>query len=176
MILPGSIDAAAIEREFSQIEEPQRVLDRLIKVSPELLELDYIIIDTPPGIGFLTINSLVAATDVIIPVQAEYLSLEGLSQMIDTMDRIRANFNEGLCRAYVLITMSDPRLRLARAVEEELRSKLSNHEFIKVTTTVIPRTVKLAEAPSFGLPVILYDPASAGSSAYIKFTAEVRAI
>lgn len=175
-ILPGTVDAAAVEREFGQLEEPQKVLGQLLHRLMPPTPWDYIVIDTPPGIGYLTLNALTVADDVILPVQAEYLALEGLSQMLETLERVREALNEALARVLVVVTMMDVRLRLAKAVEDELRQKLADHGYIRVAQTVIPRSVKLAEAPSHGLPVILYDPTCTGSSAYISLASEVTAL
>lgn len=183
-VLPGSVDSAAVEREFTEVEEPQLLLKRLLanlrirrgeSDSSEPAPYDFIILDTPPGIGLLTINALSAADTLILPVQAEYLALEGLRLMAETLERIRSHFNASLTNVVVLLTMYDPRLKLSRAVEEELRSKLDGHELFRVSTTVIPRNVRLAEAPSHGLPVILFDPASSGATAYITLSKEVTA-
>jgi chromosome partitioning protein len=183
-VLAGSVDSAAVEREFADVEEPQLLLKRLLSgltvsrgesAPPERAQYDFILLDTPPGIGLLTINALAAADTIILPVQAEYLALEGLRLMAETLDRIRAHFNDRLETAIVLLTMHDPRLKLSRAVEEELRSKLAEHDLFHVSRTVIPRNVRLAEAPSHGLPVILFDPASSGSTAYISLSKEVTA-
>ncbi len=175
-VLPGTVDAAAVEREFGQLEDPHTVFRRLLPRLGGDREWDFIVVDTPPGIGYLTLNALAAATDVILPVQAEYLALEGLTQMLDTLERVRENLNPGLARVHVVITMYDHRLKLAKAVEEELRTKLNGNSLLKVAATVIPRSVKLAEAPSYGLPVFLYDPASPGATAYIALAGEVCAL
>lgn len=175
-LLPGTVDAAAVEREFGQLEAPHYVLGKMLSrlsMPPDQPPNDFVVIDTPPGIGYLTLNALTAAHDVILPVQAEYLALEGLSQMMDTLERVRSGLNPALHRVLVLVTMMDTRLRLAKAVEDEIRSKLVDHPWVTVSPTVIPRSVKLAEAPSHGLPVLLYDPASSGATAYINLAAEV---
>lgn len=172
-ILAGTVDIAAAEREFSSLEEASLLLKRLL--AKRLVESRYrtVIVDTPPGIGLLTINALAAADQVIIPVQAEYLALEGLRLMNETLDRVMEIFERPDLKVGILITMHDPRLKLARAVETELRTKLEEHPFLKVMKTVIPRTVRLAEAPSHGLPIILFDPSSIGSTAYIELAREV---
>lgn len=184
-VLSGSVDSAAVEREFIEIAEPQLMVKRLLNTlmiqretggEPEAAVYDFIILDTPPGIGILTINALAAADTLIIPVQAEYLALEGLRLMSETLDRIRHHYNPGLQVAMVLVTMHDPRLKLSRAVEEELRTNLVEHDLFKVSRTVIPRNVRLAEAPSHGLPVILFDPSSSGATAYIALSKEVTAV
>ncbi len=175
-VLPGSVDSAAVEREFIDVEDAPLVLSRLLRSlseRPGSAPYDFVIIDTPPGIGLLTINALAAARVLVVPVQAEYLALEGLGLMAETIDRIREGCNPGLERVLVLVTMFDSRLKLSKAVESELREKLAGFPEMRVCRTVIPRNVKLAEAPSHGLPVILFDPASSGASAYVEFSREV---
>jgi chromosome partitioning protein len=172
-ILPGTVDIAAAEREFLEIEDSSLLLRRLLAPRIAMKAEKLIIIDTPPALGLLTINALVAADQVIIPVQAEYLALEGLKLMAETLERVMEIYNRPNLKVSVLITMHDPRLKLARAVENELRTNLAGHHLLKVMKTVIPRAVRLAEAPSHGQPIILFDPSSNGSSAYIELAREV---
>ncbi|MEK8023818.1 MAG: ParA family protein [Candidatus Hydrogenedentota bacterium] len=171
-IIPGFIGAAALERELAEFEDREFLLKKILS-SSALSSFDYILLDTPPGLGILTINALAAAGTLIIPVQSEYLALEGLTQMVDTVERIRENFNPELLKIRVLITLFDHRLRLARAIESELRTKLSGDPHLRVCKTMIHRNVRLAEAPSFGLPIILFDPSSSGSDNYIELSKEV---
>ncbi len=131
--------------------------------------LDYILIDCPPSLGILTLNALAAAESVIVPIQCEYLALEGLSRMLETIDRIRATLNPGLRVEGVLLTMVDPRMNLTRQVISEVRRHLGAVVF----ETEIPRNVRLGEAPSFGKPIILYDLRSSGAQAYLKLMREV---
>jgi len=180
-LLAGSADIAGLQLELIEHDSSQYILRdllarRSLKINDTLFtaqDLDYVIVDTPPGLDLLTINALTAAERLIVPVQAEYLALEGLSQMIETFTRVREAFNPGLTLMQVLITMYDVRLCLARAVGEDIRTKLDEQSAIQVMKTVIPRSVKLAEAPSFGLPVMLFDPASSGALAYIELAKEV---
>lgn len=172
-ILPGTIDVAAAEREFIEVENSSLLLRRLLAPRIASKSEDLIIIDTPPALGLLTINALAAADLVIIPVQAEYLALEGLRLMAETLERAMELFDKPDLKVGILLTMYDPRLKLARAVETELRTKLEGHDLLKMMRTVIPRTVRLAEAPSHGQPIILFDPSSNGSSAYIELAREV---
>lgn len=180
-LLAGSADITGLQLELIGHEASQFILKdllsrRQLKMAgglATLQDLDFVIVDTPPGLDLLTINALVAAERLIVPVQAEYLALEGLSQMIETFTRVREAFNPGLELMQVLITMYDVRLRLARAVADDIRTKLTEHAEIQVMKTLIPRSVKLAEAPSFGLPVMLFDPASSGALAYIELAKEV---
>jgi chromosome partitioning protein len=127
------------------------------------------LLDCPPSLGPVTVNALAAADRVIVPVQAEYLALEGLVQFLDTLDLVRRSLNPTLVLTGVLITMHDERTRLAQDVEAELRRYLPEHVF----DTVIPRSVRIAEAPSHGLPVVSHAPGSPGANAYLKLTREL---
>ena len=129
------------------------------------------LLDCPPSLGPVTVNALAAADRVIVPVQAEYLALEGLVQFLETLDLVRRQLNPALVLTGVLITMHDERTRLARDVEDELRQHLPEHVF----ATVIPRSVRVAEAPSYGLPVIDHAPGSRGATAYRALAAELAA-
>jgi len=172
-VVPGTIDLAAVESEFSELDNPQMLLSKLLNKVKLDCNYDFLIIDTPPGIGLLTINALVAADKLIIPVQSEYLALEGLCLMLETLDRIKEGFDSHLSNVYILITMYDSRLKLSKAVEKELREKIVGNSELIICNTVIPRNVRLAEAPSHGLPIMLFDPASSGASAYIELAKEV---
>jgi chromosome partitioning protein len=130
------------------------------------------LLDCPPSLGPVAINALVAADKVIVPVQAEYLALEGLVQFLDTLKLVRQELNQSLEMAGVLITMHDDRTRLARDVERELREHLP----ARVFKTVVPRSVRIAEAPSYGIPVSEHDPRSSGSRAYRALADEVLAL
>ena len=129
----------------------------------------YVLLDCPPSFGPLTVNALTAATRAIVPVQAEYYALEGLSQLLATINLVKAQLNPTLAIAGILLTMADGRTRLAAEVEAELRRHFGSLVF----TTTIPRSVRLAEAPSHGIPAIAYDPRSAGSQAYWKVAMEL---
>ena len=153
-------DALAEHRSSSSAPPP----------SPSSLPaFSFVFIDCPPSLGLLTVNALVAADEVVVPVQAEYYALEGLAQLMDTVEAIRGRLNPGLRIAGLVLTMADVRTRLAREVEKELRSHFPELTF----ETVIPRNVRLAEAPSFGLPVSLLDPNCQGSDAYFDLAKEV---
>ena len=134
-------------------------------------DYDFVIIDTPPTLGLITVNALTASDSVLIPLQSEYYALEGLSQLLKTTALIKKRLNPNLEREGVLLTMYDRRNNISQQVENEIREHFKGEVF----ETVIPRNVKLSEAPSYGKPSILYDLASRGSSAYIKFTAELLA-
>src|SRR4051794_6253275 len=134
-------------------------------------EYDYIIIDCPPALDLLTLNALTASNAVLIPILCEFFSLEGISQLIDTVGRVKESFNPELGIEGVLLTMYDDRTNLTRQVEADLRSFFGDEIF----KTVIPRNVRLAEAPSFGQPILAYDPRSRGAEAYIQLAKEVLA-
>lgn len=138
-------------------------------LAPVRESYDYVIIDTPPSLGLLTVNTLTAADSVLVPIQCEYYALEGLSQLLNAIKLVQANLNPALRIEGVLLTMYDSRLNLSQQVEEEARRFFSN----RVYETVIPRNVRLSEAPSFGRPVILYDRTCVGAESYQKLAKEV---
>ena len=165
-LAPAGIDLIGAEIELVGIEKREfklkEVLSRFHKV------YRYILIDCPPSLGLLTLNSLVAADTVIIPVQCEYYSMEGLGQLLKTIDLVRQGFNQHLGLEGVLLTMYDSRVNLSRQVIEEINKYFGD----KVYNTRIPRTVHLAEAPSFGKPVILYDKSSREAKTYLEMAKE----
>jgi chromosome partitioning protein len=166
-IVPASRDLAGASVELPRIEGSEgRLRDRL---GPVRERFAYTLLDCPPSLGPVTVNALVAADRVLVPVQAEYLALEGLVQFLDTLSLIRRELNPSLTVTGLVITMHDDRTRLARDVERELRDHFPD----LVLRTVIPRNVRLAEAPSFGLPIREHAPASAGSVAYLALAEEV---
>ena len=133
---------------------------------------DYILVDCPPSMGLLTLNGMIAAKDgLIIPVQCEYLALEGISQLMQTIERVRVSAYPEMRVRGVLLTMFDPRTNLSKDVEEEIRKYFPDKTFI----TVIPRSVRLAEAPSYGLPILAYQPSSPGAHAYDDLAKEILA-
>ena len=167
-ILPSSPALVGSEVELvSALARESRLKNALTSVSDKY---DYILVDCPPSLGLLTLNGLVAAKDgVIIPVQCEYLALEGLSQLIQTLERVRSAISPNLEVRGVLLTMFDVRTNLSADVVQEVRRYFPNQVF----ETIIPRTVRLAEAPSFGLPVSVYSPASTGAHSYAAFAREL---
>lgn len=132
---------------------------------------DYILVDSPPSLGLLTINAMVAADQLFIPIQAEYFALEGVSELLDTMNRVREVFNPGLTIRGMVMTMVDDRTNLSNQVIEEVRNCFGDLVF----KTIIPRNIRVAEAPSFGKPVMLYDVRSKGASAYLQLAKEFAA-
>jgi len=129
----------------------------------------YVLIDCPPALDLLTVNAMVAADSILIPIQCEFFALEGVSQLIDTIDRIRTSFGNALAIEGVLLTMYDERMNLTRQVEQDLREFFEQEVF----QTVIPRSVRLAEAPSFGKPILAYDVRSRGAESYIQLAKEI---
>jgi chromosome partitioning protein len=132
---------------------------------------DYILLDCPPALDLLTLNALVAADSVLIPIQCEFFALEGISQLIDTIERVKESFSRPLKIEGILLTMYDERTNLARQVAEDLREFFND----QVLTTVIPRSIRLAEAPSYGKPILMYDPRSRGAESYIRLAKEILA-
>ncbi|MGA1213181.1 MAG: ParA family protein [Solirubrobacterales bacterium] len=166
-LIPASRDLAGSAVELASVDDPPFRLSR--QLGPLTDRYDAILLDCPPALGLVTVNALVASDRVIVPVQAEYLALEGLIEFLDTLATVRRELNPSLELAGVVVTMHDERTRLAQDVERDVRDHFSETVF----QTVVPRTVRLAEAPSYGLPVSEYAPGSRGASAYRSLAAEV---
>lgn len=166
-VLPANAGLTAAEVELIEREHGQQRLR--VALGAVLDRYDVILIDCPPSLNMLTVNALVAASHVIIPIQCEYYALEGLSALLDTVDRIRRSLNPGLRIEGMLRTMFDGRNRLANEVSEQLESHFGSRVF----STVVPRNVRLAEAPSHGLPIGIYDSASRGAAAYSALAGEL---
>jgi chromosome partitioning protein len=164
-VIPATIDLAGAEIELVSAMSRET---RLKKALDAAESYDHIIIDCPPSLGLLTLNSLVAAQSIIIPIQCEYYALEGLSQLINTIDLVKSHLNASLKLDGLLLTMFDSRTRLSRDVASEVKTRFGN----KVYKTSIPRNVRISEAPSHGMPIQYYDSTSPGSTAYNKFTKE----
>jgi chromosome partitioning protein len=168
-IVPSTTELAGANAELPRIAGSESTLrSRLGAVRERYL---FTLLDCPPSLGPLTVNALVAADKVIVPVQTEYFALEGLAQMLDTLALIQHELNPRLTVAGMILTMHDGRTRLARDVEREVREHFPELVF----ETVVPRNVRLGEAPSFGLPILQHAPHSAGSAAYLKLAKEVAA-
>jgi len=165
--LPSNGHLTGAEVELVGMEERETRLKSALSAVED--EYDYILIDCPPSLGFLTLNALSAAKSVIIPVQSEYYALEGLSSLMETVERVREGLNPRLEIEGALLTMFDSRTRLSTQVSEEVRRFFGD----KVYNTVIPRNVQLSESPSFGKPIILYDIRSSGAQAYLNLTKEI---
>ncbi|MFF4877381.1 MULTISPECIES: AAA family ATPase [unclassified Micromonospora] len=165
--VPATIDLAGAEIELVSVVARESRLDRAIAAYPG--QFDYVFIDCPPSLGLLTVNALVAAQEVLIPIQCEYYALEGLNQLINNINLVRQHLNPKLDVSTILLTMYDRRTRLADAVEQDVR----NHFGDKVLQAVIPRNVRVSEAPSYGQSVMTYDPGSRGATSYFEAAQEI---
>ena len=168
-LIPANRELAGAEIELIAFQDRERRLQRLLE--PLRDHFDFIIIDSPPSLGLLTLNALVAADRVLIPLHCEYFALEGLADLVGTMRRVRASLNPALDIEGVLLTMNDERTNLGQQVGRDVREFFKE----KVYQTVIPRNVRLAEAPSHGLPAVTYDARSRGAEAYLSFANELLA-
>ncbi len=166
-VLGSRIDLVGAELELIDMPNREKVLRNTLSTINN--DYDYILIDCSPSLGLITVNALTAANSVIIPVQAEYFALEGISKLLNTVRIIKAKLNTGLHIEGFLLTMYDARLRLANQIYEELKSHFGDIVF----TTVIPRNTRLSEAPSHGLPAILYDPQSRGAISHLQLAQEL---
>ena len=166
-LLPSTVDLSAAEVELTQVQKREFVLKN--SLSEVKKSYDYIFIDCPTSLGLLTINALIAANAVIIPLQCEFFALEGLSHLTKTIELIKKHLNPSLLIEGIILTMYDKRNKLSEQVEEDVRKYLKE----SVYTTVIPRNVRLSEAPSHGKPAIIYDFKCAGSQAYIYLAKEI---
>jgi chromosome partitioning protein len=166
-ILPSNINLVGAEIEMVDLDNRESILkNSLLQI---INNYDYIIIDCPPSLGLLTLNSLTASHSVLIPVQCEYFALEGLGKLLNTINIVKKNFNKDLAIEGVLLTMFDTRLRLSHQVADEVRKYFGD----KVYDTVINRNVRLSESPSFGKPIILYDAISSGAQNYMALASEL---
>jgi chromosome partitioning protein len=165
-VAPSSVDLVGAEVELGTADNREfRLREAIEDVASEY---DYILIDSPPSLGLLTVNGLTAADSVLVPMQCEYFAMEGISQLLNTIERVRGSLNPRLEVEGIALTMYDDRVNLSRQVADEVRSHFGE----KVYRTVIPRNVRLGEAPSFGKPIILYDIRSRGSEAYVSLARE----
>jgi chromosome partitioning protein len=166
-VLPAHIDLAGAEVELISVEGREKYLRNFLK--PVIEDYEFILIDSPPSLGLITVNVLSAADSVIIPLQCEYYALEGLGQFLNTYYRVRQSFNPKLTIEGILLTMFDTRNNLSHQVAEEARKHFNGLVFDKY----IPRNVRLGESPSFGKPIILYDITSAGAQSYLGLAQEL---
>jgi chromosome partitioning protein len=170
-LIPADPDLAGAEVELVAHPERERRLQECLRAAAEALrEYDYVFLDCPPSLGLLTVNALVAAGSVLVPLQCEFYALEGVSQITQTIERVRHALNPTLLMEGIVLTMYDRRNNLSEAVAEDVRGFFGD----KVFETVIPRNIRVSEAPSHGLPVTLYDFRSPGAQAYVKLAAELR--
>lgn len=165
-LLPANIHLVGAEIELVEMHDREKALDDALESIKENYE--YIIIDCPPSLGLLTLNSLAASNSVLIPVQCEYFALEGLGQLLNTINIVKKHYNHKLTIEGVLLTMFDTRLNLSHQVAEEVRKYFGD----KVYNTVINRNVRISESPSYGKPIILYDAISIGAKNYMALTSE----
>ncbi len=176
-VVPATIDLAGAEIELVSLVARESRLTKALATHPGIGtaaeagedRLDYVLIDCPPSLGLLTLNALVAGAEVMIPIQAEYYALEGLGQLMATVEMVRAHLNPRLRVSSILITMYDARTRLAAGVAEDVRAHFAD----QVLKTAIPRSVRVSEAPSYGQTVMTYDPASPGALSYLEAAREV---
>jgi chromosome partitioning protein len=166
-LVPATIDLAGAEIELVPAFSRELRLRRAL--GSVLADFDFLLIDCPPSLGLLTVNALSAAQEVAVPIQCEYYALEGLGQLLNNIERVRSNLNPGLSVTTIIMTMYDARTRLAEQVVEEVRRHFGD----RVCRSVVPRTVRLSEAPSFGQPIVVFDPTSRGATAYRELAKEV---
>ena len=166
-LIPARVDLVGAELELVQLPQRESLLKKALQDAVE--RYDYLILDCPPSLGLLTLNALTAAHSVIVPVQCEYYAMEGLGQLLKTVQRVRESYNPGLKIEGILFTMYDGRTNLSQQVVREVRSYFKQQVF----ESVVPRNVVLAEAPSHGRPVILYNIDSVGAQAYLSLAREV---
>lgn len=166
-LIPSNINLSGAEIELIGVEDKEYILRKITEKIRD--NYDYIIMDCPPSLNMLTINALTAATSVLVPIQCEYYALEGLSQLIHTIDLVRDRLNKDLIMEGVVFTMYDARTNLSLQVVENVKDNLQQN----IYKTIIPRNVRLAEAPSYGQPINIYDPRSSGAESYRLLADEV---
>ncbi len=165
-LVPSNVNLIGAEIELVQVPDREKILKKSIEPYRDMF--DYIIIDSPPSMGILTLNGLVTANGVLAPLQCEYYAMEGLNQLVNSIKRVRSVLNPGLRIFGVLLTMYDKRNALSLSVENDAREMLGE----KVFNTIIPRNVKISESPSYGKPVLIYDVKSVGSRSYMELARE----
>jgi chromosome partitioning protein len=168
-IVPSTLDLLGVEMEISSFSDRAVRLKKALASVAVADTFSYVLIDCPPSLNLLTLNSMAAADSVLVPLQCEFFALEGLSQLLDTVDQVRRSLNPRLIIQGIVLTMYDGRNNLANQVVDDVRSHLGD----KVYQTVIPRNVRISEAPSYGKPAILYDLKCSGSQAYLQLASEV---
>jgi chromosome partitioning protein len=166
-LIPADKNLVAANIEFIEAPERESLMSRVIE--PVTEQYNYVLIDCPPALDLLTINAMVAADSVLIPIQCEFFALEGISQLMDTIGKVKEGLSHALQIEGILLTMYDDRTNLARTVAEDLRDFFPGQVF----STIIPRSIRLAEAPSHGKPILSYDPRSRGAESYIRLAKEI---
>jgi chromosome partitioning protein len=174
LVVPATIDLAGAEIELVSVVARENRLRKAVHGFARVFaddedRIDYVLIDCPPSLGLLTLNALVAADELLLPIQTEYYALEGVGQLLETVELVRANLNPGLWISTVLLTMYDARTRLSAGVADEVRQHFGE----RVLRTAIPRSVRVSEAPSHGRSVMTYDPASPGALSYLEAAREM---
>lgn len=167
-MITGHIDLSGVDIELYNAEDKMFILKKKIDILKH--DYDYILIDCPPSLGFLTVNSMCASNGIIVPLQCEFFALEGLSQLLHTVEKIQANLNSDLDIEGIVLTMFDQRNKLSNHVSEDVRKYLGE----MVYNTVVPRNVRLSEAPSYGKPALIYDVHCSGSQAYLRLAKEIK--
>ncbi len=170
-LTPATLSLAGAEIELVTSFSREMRLKRSIEQLGE--DFDFIFIDCPPSLGLLTVNALTAATEVLVPIQCEYYALEGLSQLLNNVELVRSSLNPTLVVSTIVLTMYDARTKLADQVVKDVKSHFTQYGGTKVCDTIIPRSVRVSEAPSFGQPVTLHDPSSRGAIAYRELAKEI---
>ncbi|WP_432559706.1 ParA family protein [Granulicoccus sp. GXG6511] len=168
-VLPSTIDLAAAEIELVSTVARESRLAKALRTYLKTHDIDYVFLDCPPSLGLLTLNGLVAAREILVPIQCEYYALEGVSQLVNTINLVKGELNDELQLSTVLLTMFDARTRLAAQVTDEVRAHFTE----ETLTTVIPRSVRISEAPSYGQTVLTYHPESIGAVCYLRAAEEI---
>lgn len=169
VVVPATIDLAAAEIELVPLVAREQKLKKALRKFQSKYYVDYIIFDCPPSLGLLTLNALVASTEIMVPIQTEYYALEGVTQLLRTIEAVREDLNPELALSTVLLTMYDARTKLSSQVGEEVRKHFPEQTLM----TLIPRSVRVSEAPSYGQTILTYDPESVGARAYWKAAQEI---
>ena len=167
-IIPSTVDLSGIEPELADVSDRAFTLKKILE-SEDINNFNYIFLDCPPALSLLTVMAMTAANSIIVPLQCEFFALEGLSQLIKTIDRVKQNLNPSLSIDGIVLTMFDGRNKLSSQVANDVRSHLKE----QVYQTVIPRNVRVSEAPSFGMPALIYDQNASGSQAYLNLANEI---
>ena len=168
-IIPSTVDLSGIEPELAEVNDRAFTLKKILTDQNSLNDFSFVFIDCPPALSLLTVMAMTAADSVIVPLQCEFFALEGLSQLIKTIDRVKQNLNQNLTIDGIVLTMFDGRNKLSSQVADDVKKHLSQ----QVYETIIPRNVRVSEAPSFGMPALIYDQKAAGSQAYLILADEI---
>ncbi len=168
-IIPSTVDLSGIEPELAEVNDRAFTLKKILMDQNSLNDFNFVFIDCPPALSLLTVMAMTAADSIIVPLQCEFFALEGLSQLIKTIDRVKQNLNQNLTIDGIVLTMFDGRNKLSSQVADDVKKHLSQ----QVYETIIPRNVRVSEAPSFGMPALIYDQKAAGSQAYLRLADEI---